>query len=109
MCALVTGVQTCALPISVRLRLLVDVAPQRATLHPGPAVGGIDPHCPHRREVDDYSVIADGGARYVVAAAPYGDLQIVVAGETHGRDHVSGPDASSDQVRAPVEIGRAHV
>jgi hypothetical protein len=33
----------------------------------------------------------------------YGDLQIVFAGETHGRDHVGGPDASGDQARAPVD------
>src|SRR3546814_6877155 len=57
---------------------------------------------PHRREVDDHSVVAGGGARHVVAAAPDCDLQIVVAGETHGRDHVGAPDASSDQARAPV-------
>ena len=87
---------------TVRLRLVVDVTPQRTTLHPGPAVGGIDPHGPHRREVDDNPVVANGGACHVVASAPYGDLQIVVADETHGRDHVGGPDASGDQVRAPV-------
>src|SRR3546814_496417 len=50
----------------------------------------------------DNPVVAGGGARHVVAAAPYGDLQIVVAGEMHGRDHVGAPDASSDQARAPV-------
>ena len=87
---------------AVRLRLVVDVAPQRTTLHPGPAVGRIDPHAPHRREVDDDPVVANGGARHVVASAPYGNLQIVVAGETDGRDHVGGPDASGDQLRAPV-------
>src|SRR5262249_21533423 len=69
---------------TVRLRLAVDVAPQRTTLHPGPAGGGIDPRGPHRREVDDDPVVANGGARNVVASAAYGDLQIVVAGETHG-------------------------
>jgi hypothetical protein len=37
-----------------------------------------------------------------VASAPYGDLQIVIPGATHGRDHVGGPDASGDQARAPV-------
>src|SRR5688572_3050851 len=87
---------------TVRLRLVVDVTPQRTALHPGPAAGGIDPHSPHRREVDDDPLVANGGARYVVTSAPYGDLQIVVAGKTHGRDHVSGPDASDDQARAPV-------
>ena len=29
--------------------------------------------------------------------------EIVVAGETHGRDHVGGPDASGNQARAPVD------
>ena len=42
------------------------------------------------------------GARDVVASAPYGNLQVVVAGETHGRDHVGSSDASGDQARAPV-------
>jgi hypothetical protein len=88
---------------TVRLRLAVDVAPKRTTLHPGPAPGGIDSHTPHRREVDDDPVVAHGGARHVVASAANGDLQIVVAGETHGRDHVGGPDASGDQARAPVD------
>ncbi|HSE02287.1 MAG TPA: hypothetical protein VLB72_16305, partial [Burkholderiales bacterium] len=37
-----------------------------------------------------------------MASAPYGDLQIVVAGESHGRDHVGGSDASGDQAWAPV-------
>jgi hypothetical protein len=86
----------------MRLCLVVDVTPQRTTLHPGRAVGGIDPHGPHRREIDDDPIVANGGARYVVASAPYGDLQIVIAGETHGCDHVGGPDASSDHVRAPI-------
>src|SRR5690606_13431902 len=48
-------------------------------------------------------VVANGGARHVVASTAYGDLQIVDAGETHGRDHVGGPDASGDQPRAPVD------
>jgi hypothetical protein len=38
-----------------------------------------------------------------VATAPYGDLQIVIAGETHGRNDVSGPEASGDQARATVD------
>ena len=65
--------------------------------HPADADG------PHRRQVDDDPVVANGGARHVVATAPYGDLQIVVAGEPHGRDHVGAPDASGDQARAPVD------
>jgi hypothetical protein len=88
---------------TVRLGLAVDVAPQRTTLHPGTAAGRIDAHGPHRREVDDDPVVANGGARHVVASAPYGDVQIVVAGETHRRNHVGDADASGDQARAPVD------
>jgi hypothetical protein len=33
---------------AVGLRLVVDVAPEGATLHPGGAARGIDPHGPHR-------------------------------------------------------------
>ena len=88
---------------TVHLRLVVDVAPERATLHPGPAVGGVDADAPHGREVDDDPVVANGGACHVVASAAYGDLQVVVAGETHSRNHVGGPDASGDQARAPVD------
>jgi hypothetical protein len=87
---------------TVRLRLVVNIAPQRTTLHPGAAVGGIDPHAPHRREVDNDAVVANSSARDVMASAPYGDLQIVVAGEPDGSDHVGGADASGDQARTPV-------
>ena len=80
----------------MRLCLVVDVAPHRAALHPGPAVGGMDSHASHRREVDDDPAVTNGGARHVVTSAPYGNLQIVIAGETHSRNHVGGPDASGD-------------
>jgi hypothetical protein len=38
-----------------------------------------------------------------VASAAYGDLQIVLARETHRRHYVGGTDASGDQARAPVD------
>src|SRR5690606_16379107 len=88
---------------AVRLRLVVDVAPERAALHPRRARGGIDVHAAHRREVDDDAAVADGGARHVVASAAYGDLQVVVAGEAHGRDDVGSSDAAGDQARTPVD------
>jgi hypothetical protein len=37
-----------------------------------------------------------------------GDLQIVAASETHGRNHVGGPDASRDQPRTPVDGAVPH-
>src|SRR5262249_22683100 len=84
------------------LGLVVDGAPQGTTLHPGCAVGGVDPHGPHRRQVDHDPVVAHRGASHVVAPAPYGDLQVVVAGEAHRGGHVGGPAAAGDQPGAPV-------
>jgi hypothetical protein len=81
---------------TVGLRLVVDVAPESTTLHPGRATRGIDPHGPHRREVDDEAVVADRGARHVVAAAPDGDLQVVVTREAHRRDHIGHARTAGD-------------
>lgn len=79
-----------------------STSPHRAPpLHPGRAPDGVDPHGPHRREVDDDPVVAHRGAYHVVAPAPYSDLQVVVAGEAHGRGHVAGPAAPGDQPGAP--------
>ncbi len=88
---------------TVGLRLVVDVAPESTTLHPGRATGGVDPHGPHRREVDDDPVVAHRGAGNVVAAAPYGDLQVVVAREAHGRDHIGHARAAGDAGRMTVD------
>jgi hypothetical protein len=88
---------------TVRLRFVVDVAPERPTLHPCPAPGGIDLHGPHRREVDDDAVIANGRARHVVASAPYRDLEIVVVGELYGRNHVGRAAAAGDQARTSID------
>jgi hypothetical protein len=82
---------------TVDLRLVVDVAPQSTTLHPGGAADGVDPHGPHSREVDDDSVVTHGGAGHVVTAASYGDLHIVVACESHGGRHVSSAAAAGDE------------
>src|SRR5262249_9596146 len=81
---------------TVGLRLVVDITPKRTALHPGRATGGVDPHGPHRGEVDDESVVAHGGTGHVVTAAAYGDLEVVVAGEAHGRDHVGHSRAAGD-------------
>ena len=93
---------------TVGLSLVVDVAPQRTTLHQGRAAGGVDPHGPHRREVDDDPVVAHRGAGHVVAPAPDGDLKVVVAGDAHGRGHIGGPAASGDQPGAPVDGAVPH-
>ena len=82
--------------------LVVDIAPQGATLHPGGATGPVDPHGPHPGEVDDDAVVAHRGARHVMSPAPYGDVEVVVTGEAHGRGRVSGPTAPGDDPGAPV-------
>jgi hypothetical protein len=58
-------------------------------------------------ESDDDSVVANGGARDVVASAT--DLEILVASETHRRNHIGASDASGDQRRAmaPFQTARA--
>ena len=63
---------------TVGLCLVVDVAPQGATLDEGGALDGIDRDGAHRREVDDDAVVAHCGAGHVVASASYGDLEVVV-------------------------------
>src|SRR6185312_3314535 len=93
---------------TVGLRLVVDVAPQRTALDPGCATGGVDPDGTHRREVDDDLVVADRGASHVVAPASHSDLQVVLAGEAHGRGNVGGPAASGDQPGAPVDGAVPH-
>ena len=92
----------------VGLCLLVDVAPQGTALHLGRAAVRVDPDGPHRREVDDDPVVAHSGAGHVVAPAPYRDLQVVFAGETHGSGHVGCPAASSDQSRVAVDGAVPH-
>jgi len=87
---------------TVGLRLVVNIAPQRTTLHPGRATGGVDPHGPHRREVDDDPVVAHRGTGHAVAPAPYGDLEVVGAGEAHRRDHVGHARAAGDAGRMAV-------
>ena len=88
---------------TVRLRLVVDVAPQGAALDVGRALDGIDRDGAHRREVDHDAVVAHRGAGHVVAPASYGDLEVTVAGEAHRRGHVGGAAAAGDQPRSSVD------
>ena len=69
---------------TVGLRLVVDIAPQRTALHQCRAADRVDPHGPHRRQVDDDAVVAYSGTGHIVTTAADGDLQVVVSGETHG-------------------------
>jgi hypothetical protein len=64
---------------------------------------GVDPHGPHRREVNHDSVVAHSGAGHIVAPASYGDLEVAVAGEVHRCGHVSAAAAAGDQTRTPID------
>jgi hypothetical protein len=81
---------------TVGLRLVIDVAPQRATLHPGRATDGVDPHRAHGREVDDDPAFADRRPGHVVAATAYCDLEVVLAREAHRRDDIGHARAPRD-------------
>jgi hypothetical protein len=96
----------------VGLCLLVDVAPQGTTLHLGCAAVRVDPDGPHRREVDDDPVVAHSGAGHVVTPAPYRDLQVVLAGETHGNSAVrciARSVAGSGRWRRSTRRGRCRI
>ncbi|HEU0214988.1 MAG TPA: hypothetical protein VFR13_12930 [Jiangellaceae bacterium] len=93
---------------AVGLGLVVDVAPQGATLHVGRAFGGVDRNGAHRGEVDDDPVVAHRRAGHVVAPAAYRDLEVAVAGEPHGCRHVSGPGASGEESGSPVDHAVPH-
>src|SRR5262249_32128804 len=88
---------------AVCLGLMVDVAPQGATLYVGRAAVRVDSDGAHRRQVDDDPGVAHGGAGHVVASAAYGDLEVEVTGEADGRSHVRCPGASGDQSGSPVD------
>ena len=88
---------------AMRLCLVVDVAPQGATLDEGRAVDEIDRDGAHRREVDDDPVVAHCSASDVVASASDGDLEVAVAGEAHGCGHVGGAAAAGDQSGSSVD------
>ena len=92
----------------VRLCLVVDVAPQGATLDEGGARDGVDRDGAHRREVDDDAAVAHCGAGDVVASAPHCDLEVAVSCEAHRRGDVGGAGAAGDQSRSPVDRAVPH-
>src|SRR4029453_3571145 len=88
---------------TVGLGLAVDVAPQSTALPPGGAAGGVDPHGPHRRKVDDDPVVAHRRAGHVVAPAAYGDLEVGPAREAHPRDNGGPAYPAGDAGRVAID------
>ncbi len=63
----------------------------------------VDAHAPHHRQVDHQAVVAAAQAGAVVAAAPDGDEQALVAAEVHRGDDVGDVHAARDQARPLVD------
>ncbi len=95
---------------AVALRLVIDVAPKRATLHPGRASGGVDQHGPHRQR-STTSPSSHAAVPATLWLPPYGDLEVMVARETHRRDHIGHARATANvagrRSTAPFQILRA--
>ena len=86
-----------------RLGLPVELAEERATVHPGRALGGVDPHAVHPRQVDDDPVVAGREAGDAVAAAADGDRELLLTPEADGGDHVVGIRGPGDQLRVAID------
>ena len=82
---------------------VVDVARRAAGIDPHGAARRIDAHALHQREVDHQAVVAAAEARAIVAAAPDGDEQALVAAEVHRGDDVGDVHAARDQARPLVD------
>ena len=88
---------------TVRLGLVVDVAPEGTALDQRRALDGIDRDGAHRRQVDHDPAVAHRGAGDVVTPAANGDLEIPAAGEAHRGGHVGGAAAAGDQPRSSLD------
>ena len=89
----------------VRLGLAVQLPEQCAAGRRGHPPVGVDLDPGHRREVDHQAVVAGREPGVAVAAAAHGDQQVVVAGDTDGRDHVLDTGAAGHGRRAGVGGG----
>ena len=59
------------------LRLMVDVPPQRAPLSANGLGYQVNPHTPHRDQIDHQAIVADRMPRKAVPTAAHGDEQPV--------------------------------
>ena len=85
------------------LRRAVDVAQQSAGAHACRPSDGVDLDRPLGREVDDHAGVAHRVAGDVVAPAPHGQRQPVLAREAHRRDDVVLVSAPGDERRPAID------
>ena len=88
---------------AVGVRRVVEHAPRRAALGARRLRLGIDVNVRHAGQVDDDRVVGGAEAGDAVAAAAHGQVELVLAREVHGRDHVVGGRAAHDDARPPVD------
>jgi hypothetical protein len=76
---------------------MIDVAGGAACTHSHRPVLGVDPHAPHRRQVDDQAVIDAAQTGTIVPAAANGDGELVVPPKIHRGDHIGDVAAPSNK------------
>jgi hypothetical protein len=87
---------------SVRVRLVVEVAPGRARLSAGGAAGRIYAHTFGGRQIDHEAALADCETRNAVSSSPYGHQKAVGARESHAFDNVGCTSAADNDRRLAV-------
>jgi hypothetical protein len=83
----------------------VDLSPARPGLDAGEPPDRVDLDALDRRQVDDETVIDQGRARHVVAAAADRDRQPGLARVRESHSGIVGVGATGDQGRPPVDRG----
>src|ERR1700722_3008226 len=84
---------------------MIDVAGRAARAHSHRPVLGVNPHPPHRRQVDDQAVIDAAQTGTIVPAAANGDGELVAPPEIHRRDDIGDVGASGDEQWPLVDHG----
>jgi hypothetical protein len=88
---------------SERLRLAIELAPEKACLCTRESPGGIDPSSFHGGEIDHQSTVTDGGASNAVTAASHRNEKIVLARKPDCSLDVGGACAACNERRVPID------
>ena len=85
------------------MRGVIHIALRTTSAHPHRAGCWVHTHAFHHRQIDDQPVVATPQSRSIVAAAAYGNEELIVAAEVHCRDHVGHVRAARDHERSLVD------
>src|SRR4030095_15299552 len=75
---------------------VVHIALRTARAHPHRAVCWVHTHALHHRQVDNQPIVATPQSTSIVAAAAYGDEQLIFAAEVYCRDDIGHIRAPGD-------------